>query len=164
MNMDTIRVEAFLADAIESANGKLYALGIGWDQIASVDGRFPVVHHSVSVGVVVHVPYRMTNENHELKVYMVDQDSNRQVLNPGGHVPDGEDPLTVIGGDFNVGRPPGIAPGDEQVMALAFNLRGLAFPKPDLYSIVVEVDATEACRLPLRVRMVPPGSRPNVAR
>jgi hypothetical protein len=135
--MHDLRVEAFVADAVEAVNGKLYALGLGWNRMIA-RGSFPLVHHNLGVGVVVHVPYSMTNEHRTIGLGVIDQD--------------GVDVVRPINGNFTIGRPPDLEAGDEQVVALAFNLQGMTFPKPDLYAIVVSVDGVEKCRLPLRVR------------
>jgi hypothetical protein len=59
-----------------------------------------------------------------------------------------------IEGVFNMGRPPTLVAGDEQVIPLAINLNGLPFEAPGRYTFVVEVDGQEVKRLPFRVQPV----------
>lgn len=150
--VDDIRLEAFLADSAEAVNGKIYALGIGFSMIQTRQATFPLSHGGLAVAVVVHVPYRMTNEKHAVTVRLVDQDGQSVPLNPGGRVAEGATPMTQMNGEFSVGRPASIEPGDEQVVPMVFSLRGITFPAPDLYSVVISVKDDEKCRLPLRVR------------
>ncbi len=134
------RVEAFLADSVQAAGGKLYALGIGWNRLVT-SATFPLVHHNLGIGVVVHLPYSFTADRHTLGLRLVDQD--------------GTEIVRTIRADLNVGQAPDLLPGDEQVLALAFNLQGVTFPRPDLYSLVVAIDDVDRCRLPLRVTTMP---------
>ena len=60
---------------------------------------------------------------------------------PGVEAPDGK--IRRLGGEFNVGRPPTIEPGDEQLIALAINMDGLQFERADRYEFVLELDGTE---------------------
>lgn len=152
-----MQVNAFLADSAEAVEGKIYALGIGWNTIHA--RAFPVIHPRVAIGVIIHVPYTATNQMHRITLHLQTQD---QVRVPLGERPsaDGEG-LDVVGelsGQFNVGRPPLLPPGDEQVVALAMTINGLRFTKPDLYSWVISIDGAEVRRLPMRVQqLVEPG-------
>jgi uncharacterized protein DUF6941 len=155
--MTGMRVNAFLADSAEAVQGKIYALGIGWNTIYA--RAFPVIHPRVAVGMTIHVPYTATNQMHSISLHLQTQD---QVRVPLGERPgaDGEGSGVVqeLSGQFNVGRPPLLPPGDEQVVALAMTINGLQFPKPDLYSWVISIDGAEVRRLPMRVQqLVEPG-------
>ncbi len=48
---------------------------------------------------------------------------------------------------FNVGRPPQIASGDEQMVPFAFNFGGLPLMQLGRYVITFSLDGTEARRL-----------------
>jgi hypothetical protein len=149
--VDKMQVDAFVADSVVVAEGKIYVQGAGWDSIVS--GVFPFRHPRVGVGVLLHVPYTATNQMHSFSVKIVDPDENSIVLGgspPGGEAPDGK--VRELRGQFNVGRPPLLNAGDSQVVPIALNIDGIEFSTPNAYSVVISVDEEEMRRLPLRVR------------
>ncbi len=99
-----------LADSAQAVGGKLYILGGGW----SITGPQPCPS---AIAALIHVPWTETNRKHAVKVELLDEDY-RPVLLP---TPQGEAPL-VIQGDFEVGRPPGIAPGSSIEVPFAFSI------------------------------------------
>ena len=135
-----MRVDCFLADSVVSAEGKLYAQGIGWNVIAVP--AFPAIHDRIGVGLVVHVPYTATNEAHSLEV-RIETDGRVMALAPGGVAPEGVEPPRSIRADFNVGRPPQLAPGAEQLVCFAMNLNALRFEEAGIYEIVVTLDGSD---------------------
>lgn len=150
-DVDKMQVDAFLADSVVVAEGKLYVQGAGWDSIVSA--VFPFRHSRIGIGVVLRVPYTATNHMHSFSVKIVDPDENRIVLGsapPGAEAPDGQ--VSELRGQFNVGRPPLLNAGDSQVVPIALNIDGLEFGTPNAYSVVISVDEEEMRRLPLRVR------------
>ncbi len=52
--MGDIELDAFLADSVASVQGKLYALGAGWNRIAVA--LFPARHDRVGIGLLVRIP------------------------------------------------------------------------------------------------------------
>ena len=52
--MGDIELDAFLADSVASVQGKLYALGAGWNRIAVA--LFPARHDRVGIGLLFRVP------------------------------------------------------------------------------------------------------------
>ena len=150
-----MEVDAFLADSAELVQGKIYALGIGWNLIWT--RQFPVVHPRVALGITVHVPYTATNQMHRVEIRLEDEDGNaRQIgMAPG---PDGApQPTTKLEAQFNIGRPPLLPPGDEQIAPLAVQFDQLQFDHAGAYSWVISVDGTEARRLPMRVSLIQQG-------
>lgn len=153
MTAQTIQVDAFLCDSIEGVGGKLYAIGIGWNSIGAM--QLPTRHPRIGVGLVIHTPYTATNQPHEVLVQIEDQEGNAISL---GDATPGADPRTIedgklvrLGGQFNVGRPPGLAVGDEQVVTFALQFDGVEFQVPGLYSVIVTVDGSQEARLPFRL-------------
>jgi len=55
---------------------------------------------------------------------------------------------------FNVGRPPLLPAGDEQVVPIALTIDGLQFDRPDMFSWVIAIDGTVLKRLPMRVHQL----------
>jgi hypothetical protein len=151
VDVDKMQVDAFLADSVVVADGKIYVQGAGWDSIVSA--VFPFRHPRIGLGVILRVPYTATNQMHSFSVKIVDPDENKIVLGaapPGAEVPDGK--VRELKGQFNVGRPPLLNAGDSQVVPIALNIDGLEFDTPNAYSAVISVDEEEMRRLPLRVR------------
>jgi hypothetical protein len=156
MTASTIHVDAFLCDSIQGLGAKLYALGIGWNVIDAA--QFPARHSRLGVGLVIHIPYTATNQTHEFSVHIENEDGAPLPLAEAGP---GTDPRTVedghvirLGGSFNVGRPPELPPGDEQIVPLALQLDQIEFPAPGIYSMVVEIDKNDEARLPFRLRQL----------
>ena len=143
-----MEIDAFLADSVDTANGKLYALGAGWNMITTA--AVPTRHSRIGIGILIKVPYTATNEQHQLELRLEDADGT--VL-PLGDRPGGEpgEKINTFGASFNVGRPPQLAPGEEQIVPMSINIDGLVFEKAERYRFLITVDGTEMKVLPLRV-------------
>ena len=144
-------VEAFLADSVVVAEGKLYAQGAGWNMINV--NVLPAQHARIGIGLVIPVPYTETNQEHAFSLHLETEDGEQLPLGdapPGMDSPDGR--MRRIEGVFNMGRPPTLVAGDEQVIPLAINLNGLPFEAAGRYTFVVQVDGEEVKRLPFRVQ------------
>jgi hypothetical protein len=153
MDIDELEVDAFLADSVVVAENKLYAQGAGWDGIFTT--TFPFKQPRVGIGVFLRIPWTATNKLHNFSIKIIDQDGNRIALGeapPGTDLPDGK--VHELTGQFNLGRPPLLAPGDSQIVPIAVNLDGLEFSGPNSYSVVINVDGADMRRLPMRVRTV----------
>ncbi len=153
----TSAVDAFLADSVVAAEGKLFVQGGGWNIITVP--TFPVRQPRIGVGIFVHVPYTATNQMHSFSITLRDQDGNNPPIGEsapafelpdGAELPDGK--IRELKGAFNVGRPPFLAPGDEQVIPIALNIDGLQFKKSDVYAVVIAIDDTEVRTLSFRVQ------------
>jgi hypothetical protein len=150
-----MEVDAFLADSIETVNGKLYVLGGGWNMLAAP--RLPVRHSRLAIGILIHVPYTATNEEHTLQVRLEDADGH--VL-PIGNKPGAPgEKLREIASTLTVGRPPQLRPGDEQIAATQITIDGLVFEWADRFRFVIAIDGDDVKMLPLRVVVAsgPPG-------
>jgi hypothetical protein len=121
-----------LADHAESVNGKLYVMGGAWNRISAT--AFPASHNHLSVGVVLHVPWDAANEQHAMELRLVDADGAPIIPEP-------------VRGTFESGRPPGMRPGDEQMVVMVFNFNGLVFDHPGVFEFHLLVDDAETGRL-----------------
>jgi hypothetical protein len=151
VDLDALEVDAFLADSVVVAEGKLYAQGAGWDTL--VAGAFPIRHPRLGVGVLLRVPWTATNQMHKFSVRIVDPDENKIALGeapPGVETLDGK--VREFVGQFNLGRPPFLSIGDSQIIPIALNIDGIEFAEPSTYSVVVAVDDVDMRRLPIRVK------------
>jgi len=95
-----MEVDAFLADSAEAVQGKIYALGIGWNSIYAA--AFPTQHPRLSIGLTIRVPYTATNQMHRLTVRLETSDGERvrigqQAAGPGQELR----PVYEFGGEFN---------------------------------------------------------------
>jgi hypothetical protein len=146
-----MEINALLCDHAESAEGKLFVNGGGVNMIY-VQPQPPYVI-SIFVAVVVHVPYTATNQEHRVTVTLLDEDSNS--VSPWA--PEGapaQPPVEAIT-SFNVGRPPGLPPGETQTVPLAFGLQGLPLNRLGTYVFQIEVDGSVERQLNARVLVDP---------
>jgi hypothetical protein len=99
-----------LADSAQVVGGKLYLLGGGWE-ILTVNRALPV-DQRCAVALSIRVPWNETNRKQTFEIEVVSED------------PATEEPksLARVGGQFEVGRPPGIPPGQEQRVQLAIDM------------------------------------------
>lgn len=146
-----MEIDAFLADSAEAVQGKIYAMGIGWNTIHT--GSFPAVHSRIAIGIVIHVPYTATNQVHTLSTRLLDEDGNaKQLGTVEGEL--GDEDVFELTGSFNVGRPPELQHGDEQIVPIALSIEQLRFEGPGAFSWVISVDDVDVKRLPMRVQLV----------
>jgi hypothetical protein len=142
-----IRVSMMLADAAQTAEGKLYVLGGGW----SVTGPAPM---PFAIAVDVKVPWEMANRAHQFRFELVDS-AGRTVEVPG---PTGEDNPVVVEAELEVGRPPGMVPGTALDAVLAINVPGGLQLTPGAryeWRLMVNGKSDQDWSLPFSVRPLP---------
>ena len=142
-----MEIDAFLADSVEAVNGKIYALGAGWDMVGVA--QFPTRHPRIGLGILIRVPYDATNRQHKVEITLHDADGGIHPLAQNPSNP--EKKLNNLSASFNIGRPPHLLPGDSQQVPLAMNLDGMVFEAPGSFSFVISIDGVEVKRLPLRM-------------
>lgn len=146
-----MEINAFLCDHAQVA-GKLFVSGAGIDafNIAAADPGPYAIHFAIAG--VVHVPWTATNQEHRLQFLVFDSDGKSPQL--GGEAEVGPQGL---GGEmvFNVGRPPGLPSGDDQLVPFAFQFAGLPLAQLGKYSITLLIDGSEVRRIPFRVQKPP---------
>ena len=108
-----MKVTLMLADAAQVSEGKLHILGGGW----SVTG--PPAPSAIVL--LVEVPWDQTNRRLEWRLELVDSDGY-PVMTADGE--GGETPI-IMGGEFEVGRPPGTPHGAPIGLPVALNLSPL---------------------------------------
>ncbi len=146
-----MELDAFLADSVVNAEGKLYALGAGWSAVAVT--ALPARHPRIGIGMIFRVPYTETNKVHRPEIRLEDGDGHEMAIGdapPGSETPDGK--IYRVSTEFNVGRPAQLQPGDDQLVAMAVNIDGLVFERADSYRFVISIDGNDAKSLPLRVQ------------
>ena len=145
-----MRVTMMLADHAQVADGKLFISGGGW----TICGPGPT---PASVAVIFHVPWQDTNEKISFSLRLVDEDGH-PVAQSG---PNGMQPIQA-GGQFEAGRPPGVAPGTEISVPMSFNII-LQLPPGGRYTWILDVNGEEdeAWRLSFVTRQPPATSGPS---
>jgi hypothetical protein len=123
-----------LADASEAINGKVYALGAGWNEL-----RLPELPQEYGFGIAlaVDVPWSETNRRHSL------------VLHIQG--PDGEMIGDEFSMEFEAGRPPGSVEGADQRIVVSLETH-LTFAATGPHAAVVTVAEDEIGRSRFYVR------------
>jgi hypothetical protein len=125
-----------LADAVQTAEDKLWMLGAGWSQIAA---NTPAPQ---GLGIIVHVPFDMTNRPIKIEVTLLNDD--------GENVEIGEPPAPVgAAAEFEIGRPPGIKQGERLNFPLALRFNGLAH-EPGGYVWQCKIDDEPVAHWPFR--------------
>ena len=136
--MGTIELDGFLADSVASVQGKLYALGAGWNRIAVA--LFPARHDRIGIGLLFRVPPGSVAEPRRFELRLIGPADQDLALGSG---PEG--PVNRIGGEFTAG-------GDaEQIVPIALNLNSLALPAPGSYRVVISMQGEDVKTLPFTV-------------
>ena len=142
--MSTIELDAFLADSVASVQGKLYALGAGWNRIAVA--LFPARHDRVGIGLLFRLPAGSADEPRRFELRLHGPSNEDLALGAG---PEG--PVNRIAGEFTAGG------SEEQIVPIALNLNGLALPGPGDYRVVISMQGQDVKTLRSRCRR----SRPS---
>lgn len=127
-----------LADSAQVVGNKLYLLGGGWDRL-TVNSGFPVEQMG-AIALSVRVPWNETNQKHTFEVEVASED-------PGSEEPES---LVKMGGQFEVGRPPGIPPGQDQRIQLAVAMK-LKIDGPGTKMILARIEGQEMRRIHFNV-------------
>jgi hypothetical protein len=127
-----------LADSAQVVGNKLYLLGGGWD-IISPRKDFPF-NQRCGIAVAINVAWTETNQKHNFEVEVISEDENT------------EEPRSVakMGGQFEVGRPPGIPSGQNQRIQLAIDM-GLKVEKPGTKVVIARLNGEESKRISFTV-------------
>lgn len=133
-----IQVQAFfIADHAEAVRGKLYVTGGCWNvlNVASL----PATHSHLSLAMTLRVPWPETNIEHAIGIDLLDEDGESALSNP-------------VEGKFEVGRAPGVRPGDEILNVLVLNMEGLQLPREGMYTFKLTIDGSLLGEAQFRVR------------
>jgi len=152
-----MQVDMMLADFAEVHQNKLFITGAGINLVV-VPPTTPYVAN-FGIGLIVAVPWTATNQNHRLRIALVDSDE--QVVPvfqapPGVDVPEGDE--GVILGNFNVGRSAMMEVGEDALFPIAFQFPNLQVPHPGSYKITVEIDGTELAVARFRIMTPQPSA------
>jgi hypothetical protein len=133
-----IEVDGFLADAVSGVDGKLYALGAGWNRIFVP--MFPARHDRIGVGLLFHLAAGTTSTRRRfgLRIETPAGSALQLASGPAG-------PVISIDGEFTAGGP------EDAIVPIAIQLDGVPLETPGAYAVIVSVDGEEVKRLPFVV-------------
>jgi hypothetical protein len=134
-----IELDAFLADSVASVQGKLYALGAGWNRIAVA--LFPARHDRVGIGLLFRVRAGSPAEPRRFELRLIGPAGEELTLGSGS-----EGPVNRIGGEFTAGG------AEEQIVPIALNLNGLALPAAGAYRVMISMQGEDVKTLPFSVQ------------
>ena len=128
-----------LADYAVVSDGKLTIVGGGWSQTGPEPGSF-------GIGLLIQVPWDQANSLHKFSVELLDADGGAVVFD------ESEEPV-AFGGDFEVGRPPGLKPGTPLDFPVAVNATPLPL-EPGRYEwrLTIDDESRADWTLPFTVR------------
>jgi hypothetical protein len=127
---DRLSVDLILCDWAEVLNGKLYLQGAGWGRVP------PGSPVGIAIAALVHVPYTETNKKHDVSIVLTTEDGTPYPA---------ESPFEMAA-QFELGRPPGMRPGEGSIVPMAAKLLGVAFEPGGYYFAAIVGDA-EAARV-----------------
>ena len=125
-----------LADFAQAAQGKLNLIGGGWN-IHNAKQYPSNLQFGVGIGILV--PWSLTNRKFKFKFV---------IMTDGNQLADG-------GGDFEVGRQPGMPAGMVQRVVVGFSGQ-IQLPKPGTYELIVSTSEDEK-RITFEALPVPSG-------
>src|SRR6187397_392174 len=99
-----------LADYAVVSDGKLTIVGGGWSQTGPEPASF-------GIGLLIQVPWDQANTRHSFSVELLDSDGTPV----GFEDEEDSDQVVAFGGEFEVGRPPGLKPGTPLDFPVAVN-------------------------------------------
>ena len=122
-----------LADSAQVTSNKLYLLGGGWDRL-TIARPFPVTHQ-MAVAAAFRVSWSETNQQHNFEIEVTNGDGVE---------------VTKLAGQFEVGRPSGISPGQDQRTQVAVNM-GVPLQQAGTYEVIARLNSEESRRFPFNV-------------
>ena len=134
-----------LADYVVVSDGKLTIVGGGWSQTGPEPAPF-------GIGLLIQVPWDQANTPHQFTVQLLDADG--AAVSFDEEDPESESDQSVeFGGEFEVGRPPGLKPGTPLDFPVAVNSVPLPL-EPGRYEwrLTIDEQSRQDWTLPFTVR------------
>ena len=137
-----------LADYAVVSDGKLTIVVGGWSQTGPEPASF-------GIGLLIQVPWDQSNTVHSFNVELLDADGAPVVLETPGalETPEEDEQTVAFGGEFEVGRPPGLKPGTPLDFPVAMNSTPLPL-EPGRYEwrLTIDGEGRQDWTLPFTVR------------
>jgi hypothetical protein len=145
-------IDVMLCDHAQVVANKLFISGANIDRMSVAAGTPPPYVLNFAAAGIVRVPWQATNEEHKLSFRFVTQDGQPPQLAEGVAVgPEG----IAMQMRFNVGRPPQMTIGDEQMVPFAFNLQALPLGAPGRFVLEFSLDGTQVRNLTFTLAVEP---------
>ena len=125
---------AFLADAAEVTQGKLYVMGGAFDTIWT--SNLPVVHPRLALVMRLLFTPAEVGRKHKVEINFMDEDAKG---------------IAKVGGDLEIGQNPNLPKGWRQGFLTVLNFANLKFEKFSDYNFEIVVNNTSLKGVPLRV-------------
>jgi hypothetical protein len=136
-----MKATMLLADYAVVSDGKLTIVGGGWSQTGPEPAGF-------GIGLLIQVPWDQANTRHSFTVELLDADGGPVVIRND----DDEQPV-AFGGEFEVGRPPGLKPGTPLDFPVAMNSTPLPLaPGRYEWRLTIDSEGRQDWSLPFTVR------------
>jgi hypothetical protein len=145
-----VRVNAFLADAVTRADGKLYAQGAGWNVLGVA--RVPAVHGHLGLALLFTVPACLVEQEHAFDIRLEDPSGAPVAL--GDATLGDEQPARAVGrvaGTLRLGDVPPHARAVPRTIPVAIGLSRLRFARAGRHRFVVAIDGEDECKLEFAV-------------
>lgn len=137
-----MKATLILADYAVVSDGKLTVVGGGWSQTGPDPSAF-------GIGLLIQVPWDQANTVHSFSVELLDADGNPVAF----ETEEGEQQPVAFGGEFEVGRPPGLKPGTPLDFPVAVNSTPLPLaPGRYEWRLTIDGQGREDWTLPFTVR------------
>jgi hypothetical protein len=138
-----VKATLLLADYAVVSDGKLTIVGGGWSQTGPEPGSF-------GIGLLIQVPWDQANARHVFSVELLDADGAPVSFESD----EGEDEQPVaFGGEFEVGRPPGLKPGTPLDFPVAVNSTPLPLEAGRYeWRLTIDGESRQDWTLPFTVR------------
>ena len=136
-----MKATILLSDYAVVADGKLTVVGGGWSQTGPDAAPF-------GIALLIQVPWDQANTVHSFSVELLDADGAAVVVESD----EGDQPV-AFGGEFEVGRPPGIKPGTPLDFPVAVNSTPLPLEAGRYeWRLTIDGASRDDWRLPFTVR------------
>ena len=127
-----------LCDSAQEMGGKLYVLGGGWSILNMPPGA-PV---NMALAVKIGVPWDQTNRRMVIRIALMTEDGEQFEAPGAGPV--------EVSTQVEVGRPPGLKPGTDIDLPMAFAFNGLVL-EPGGYRWELEINGGQEAKTAFRV-------------
>ena len=139
--------QAFLAESVAVAGGRLFVQGAGWANLRVPE--LPAYPGRIGAGVLLQVPVDRVGEEIPLALRLEGPDGE-----PVGIASQPNADVLVaaeVEGTLVPEPDPDGSPLDHQLVPIAFNLDGLRLEAAGVHTLVVEVDGERAAEVPFGV-------------
>jgi hypothetical protein len=140
-----VTVQAFLAESVAVAGGRLFVHGAGWANVRVAS--LPASPGRIGAGVILRVPADRAGKPIPLLMRLEGPDGSPVGLTAE---PDAE-VLVAAEVEGTLVSEPDDSPLGHQLVPVAFNLDGLRLESAGVHTLVVEVDGVQAAAVPFAV-------------